>query len=52
MCRASILSMLGLNGDEDTISEAKKRFDNHLDGKLIDADLRSAVTSFLVQGRF
>ena len=43
MCRASILSMLGLNGDEDTINEARKRFDDHLDGKLINADLRSAV---------
>jgi len=45
MCRASILSMLGLNGDEDTIAEAKKRFEDHLDGKLINADLRSAVYS-------
>ena len=44
MCRASILSMLGLNGDEDTINEAKKRFEDHLDGKLIHADLRSAVS--------
>lgn len=46
MCRASILSMLGLNGDEDTINEARKRFDDHLDGKLINADLRSAVRIF------
>ena len=43
MCRASILSMLSLNGDEDTINEAIKRFDAHLDGKLINANLRSAV---------
>ena len=45
MCRSSILSMLGLNGDEETINEARKRFDAHLDGKLIKADLRSAVSS-------
>jgi len=37
--------MLGLNGDEDTINEARKRFDDHVDGKLINADLRSAVYS-------
>jgi puromycin-sensitive aminopeptidase len=45
MCRASILHMLGINGDEDTIAEAKKRFQDHLDGKLVNADLRSAVYS-------
>ena len=43
MCRASILGMLGLNGDEDTIAEAQKRFQAHLDGNFIHADLRSSV---------
>ena len=46
MCRGNILSMLGLNGDEDTINEAKKRLDDHLDGKFINADLRFAVNFY------
>jgi len=43
MCRATILRTLGVNGDTETIEEAKKRFEAHLAGKLIPADLRSAV---------
>ena len=45
MCRATILRTLGVNGDQETIDEAKRRFEAHLNGKLIPADLRSAVYS-------
>lgn len=45
MCRATILRTLGTNGDLDTINVAKKQFEDHLNGKLIPADLRSAVYS-------
>ena len=43
MCRATVLRTLGISGDPDTIAEAKRRFDAHLQGKPIAADLRSAV---------
>ena len=43
MCRATVLRCLGINGDEDVQKEARKRFENHLAGVLIDANLRSAV---------
>ena len=43
MCRASILRTLGVNGDEEVIQEAVKRFENHLAGVPIDANLRAAV---------
>jgi hypothetical protein len=43
MCRATILRTLGVSGDQETIDEAKRRFEAHLNGKLIPADLRSAV---------
>jgi len=45
MCRATILKTLGVNGDLETIAEAKKRFEAHLVGKSIPADLRAAVYS-------
>jgi len=43
MCRATVLRTLGISGDEQTIAEAKRRFNDHLAGTLIPADLRSAV---------
>jgi puromycin-sensitive aminopeptidase len=43
MCRASILRTLAVNGDPDTIAEAKKKFEAHLNGQAIPADLRSAI---------
>jgi len=43
MCRGTILRTLGINGNAETIAEAKKRFDAHLKGDLIPADIRSAV---------
>lgn len=44
MCRATILRTLGVNGDTETVEEAKRRFEAHLTGKPIPADLRSAVS--------
>lgn len=43
MCRGTILRTLGINGDAETITEAKKRFEAHMKGEAIPADLRSAV---------
>jgi puromycin-sensitive aminopeptidase len=43
MCRGTILRTLGINGHAETIAEAKKRFDAHLKGDLIPADIRGAV---------
>lgn len=43
MCRGTILRTLGINGDAETIAEAKKRFAAHLNGDLIPADIRTAV---------
>lgn len=45
MCRATILKVLGLCGDDEIIQEAKNRLEKHLKGDLIPADLRSAVYS-------
>lgn len=45
MCRSIILKTLGVNGDRDTINEAKRRLEAHFGGNLIPADLRSAVYS-------
>lgn len=43
MCRATIFRSLGINGDAETIAEAKKQFAEHLAGNSIPADLRAAV---------
>ncbi len=44
MCRALVLRVLAVYGDQEVIDEAKRRFEKHLSGeKLIPADLRSAV---------
>ena len=47
MARSMILLNLGINGDEKTLEEAKKRFENHLNGTLIEPDLRLAVKKFI-----
>ena len=49
MCRATILRTLGTNGDLETLEEAKKRFNAHLAGDLIPADLRAAVRMSLIR---
>ncbi len=43
MCRATVLRILALTGDEDTKAEAKKLFARHLEGDLLPADLRAPV---------
>jgi hypothetical protein len=43
MCRATILKTLALNGDQETIAEARKHFAKHQQGEFIIADLRSTV---------
>lgn len=48
MCRATILRTLGVNGDQETIDEAKRRFSQHLAGQVIPADLRAAVYSSIL----
>jgi puromycin-sensitive aminopeptidase len=48
MCRATILRTLGVNGDQETIQEARRWFERHLNGDLIPADLRGAVISHLL----
>jgi len=43
MLRPMILSIVGKSGDEGVISEAKKRFERHIKGDLIDPNIRGAV---------
>ena len=43
MCRTIVLKALGINGDEETINEAKTLFAKHLQGEIIPADLRAPV---------
>ena len=50
LLRSTTLSMIGLNGHEATINEAKRRFDDHVSGKtLLPADLRGAVYCIVAQ---
>ena len=47
MCRALVLRVLAVYGDEEVKSEARSRFEKHLSGeKPVPADLRSAVFIF------
>jgi len=43
MLRPMILGIVGKSGDEDVINEAKKRFQRHINGDLIDPNIRGAV---------
>ncbi|CAF2647758.1 unnamed protein product [Rotaria sp. Silwood2] len=43
MLRPMVLSIVGKSGDQDTIDEAKKRFERHITGDLIDPNIRGAV---------
>ena len=44
LLRSLVIRFLGKCGDEDTIAEAKKRFDQHVKGEIsLPADLRSPV---------
>jgi len=43
MLRPMILGIVGKFGDQDVINEAKKRFERHITGDLIDPNIREAV---------
>ncbi|CAF0814722.1 unnamed protein product [Adineta steineri] len=43
MLRPMILSIIGKSGKQDVIDEAKKRFERHIAGDLIDPNIRGAV---------
>jgi len=43
MLRPMILSIVGKSGDQQVINEAQKRFQRHLEGDLIDPNIRGAV---------
>ncbi len=43
MLRPMILGIVGKFGDPDVINEAKKRFEHHITGNLIDPNIREAV---------
>ncbi|CAF4504869.1 unnamed protein product, partial [Rotaria sp. Silwood2] len=43
MLRPMILSIMGKSGDQAIIDEAKKRFPSHINGDLIDSNIRAAV---------
>ena len=43
MLRPMILSFVGKSGDQLVIDEAKKRFERHIAGDLIDPNIRGAV---------
>jgi puromycin-sensitive aminopeptidase len=43
MLRPMILNIMGKSGDQAIIDEAKKRFQRHLEGDLIDPNIRGAI---------
>lgn len=43
MLRPMILGIAGKSGDESVIAEARRRFEEHLSGNLIDPNIRGAV---------
>ena len=49
LLRSLVIRFLGKCGDEDTVTEAKKRFDQHVKGESsLPADLRSPVYSIVL----
>lgn len=47
MLRPMVLNIMGKSGDQAVIDEAKKRFQEHTNGKLIDPNIRGAVYSIV-----
>ena len=43
MLRPIILTIVGKSGDEEVIKEAKERFERHVNGDLVDPNIRGAV---------
>ncbi len=53
MLRTLVIGWMGRNGDEATVTEAKKRFQDHCAGtKTIPADLRGPVSSRQISNVF
>jgi hypothetical protein len=50
MLRPMILAVVGKSGDQDVINEAKKRFERHIAGDLIDPNIRGAV--YIIVSRY
>ena len=50
MLRPMILTIVGKSGDQDVINEAQKRFERHLQGDLIDPNIRGAV--YVIASRY
>jgi len=49
MLRPMILSFVGKSGDKEVIAEAQKRFEGHLNGNLIDPNIRGAVYAIVAR---
>lgn len=50
MLRELALTRLGKYGDEETVTEARKRFENHVSGKVpLPADLKGPVSTGLIK---
>lgn len=49
MLRPMVLSIVGKSGDENILIEARKRFERHLNGDLIDPNIRAAVYSLVAR---
>ena len=46
MLRSLVISLMGRNGDQEVITEARKKFNSHVtSGDSIDSNLKSAVFS-------
>ncbi len=45
-----ILGIVGKFGDQDVINEAKKRFERHIAGDLIDPNIREAI--YIIVSRY
>jgi len=45
LLRGLVIWILGLLGDKEILAEVAKRFDEHVAGKMIDADIQSAIFS-------
>lgn len=50
MLRPMILSIVGKSGDQEVIKEAQKRFKRHIEGDLIDPNIRGAV--YIIASRY
>jgi len=49
MLRPMVLNIMGKSGDQAIINEAKKRFQSHINGDLIDSNIRGAVYAIVAR---